>query len=71
MKHDIAAVDELGEKRLVVHRVDEVLEAGPALEVRDVINGSCREIVEDEHVIAVRQQRLGEIGPDEASPAGD
>ena len=38
MKDDVAAIDELGQQRLVVDRVDEVLEAGAPLEVRDVLH---------------------------------
>ena len=48
MKDDIAAVDELGQQRLVLDRVDEVLESRPALQVGDVADGARREIVEDE-----------------------
>jgi hypothetical protein len=71
MKHHVAAIDELGEQRLVVHRVDEVLEACPPLEMRDVVDGPGRQVVEDEDLMAVLEQRLGQMRSDEARAAGD
>src|SRR5262249_51411025 len=71
MEDDIAAIDQLGEQRLVVHRVDEVLEAGAPFQVRDIVDRSGREVVEDEDLVALLEQRIGEMGPDEAGAPGD
>ena len=71
MKNDVAAVDELREERLVLDRVDEVFESAAALEMRDVFDGAGRQVVEDEHLVAAIEQRLGEMRADEPGAAGD
>jgi hypothetical protein len=71
MEHDIAAIDELGEQRFVLHRVDEVLEAVAALEMGDVVERSGREVVEDEDMMSLIEKRVGKMGTDEAGSAGD
>src|SRR5579885_1678439 len=71
MKDDVAAVDQLGEQRLVVDRVDEVLESRPPLQVRDVVDRSGRQVVEDQHVVSAREQSLRQMRTDEAGAAGD
>src|SRR5262249_6471475 len=71
MKDDVAAVDELRQERLVVHRVDEGLEPGASLEVRDVVDRTGREGVENEDLVAVVQQRLGQMGADEPGAPRD
>src|ERR1700716_3847144 len=70
MEHDAAAVDELGEQPFVVDRVDEVLEPGPALEMPDVVYRSGRQVVENQDVVSLLEQRLGEMGADEPGSAG-
>jgi hypothetical protein len=71
VKHDVAPVDELGEERLVFDRVHEVLEARAALEVRDVVDRAGGQVVEDEDRVPLREQRFGQVGPDEPRAAGD
>ena len=71
MKHDVAAIDQLREQRLVVHGVDEILEARPALQMADVVDRSGGQVVEDQHVVSLLEQRFGEMGSDEAGPACD
>ena len=58
VKDDVAAIDELGEQRLVVDRVDEVLEPGASLQVRDVVDRSGRQVVEDQDLVALRRAAL-------------
>ena len=58
MKHDVAAIDQLGEQRLVVDRVDEVLESGAPFQVRDVVDRAGRQVVEDQHLMAVGRAAL-------------
>ena len=70
MKHHIAPVDELGEERLVVDRLDEVLEPGAALEVHDVVDGAGRQVVDDDDLVAVLEQGFGQMRSDEAGSAG-
>ena len=53
VEDDVAAVDHLGEQRLVGHRVDGVGEAGRALQMRDVVDRAGRQVVEDQHLVAV------------------
>src|SRR5260221_7966120 len=69
MKDDVAAIDELGEQRLVFDRVDEILEPGPALEVGDVVDRSGREVVEDQDLVPLRQQRIRQMRSDESGSA--
>ena len=61
MEHHVAAIDELGEQRLVIDRVDEVFESRPSLEVGDVVDGAGGEIVEDQHLAAAIEQRLAKM----------
>ena len=71
MKDDVAAIDHLGQQRLVGHRVDDVRESRMVFQVRDVVDRAGREVVEDEHLVAVGQQPLGEMRSDEAGAAGN
>ena len=66
-----AAVDQLGQQRLVGDAVDRVAEARAALEVLDVLDRARRQVVEDRHLVAGGQQRLGQVRSDEPGPAGD
>ena len=69
--HDVGAVDELGEQRLVLDAVDRVVEAGLPLEVRDVVDRSGRQVVEDEDLVAALEERLAQVRPDESGSAGN
>ena len=71
MKDHVAAIDEFGEERLVVDRVDEVLEAGAALEVGDVVDRSGRQVVENQDLVPLLEQRIRQMGSDEPRAAGD
>ena len=61
VKHHVAAIDQLSEQRLVVHRVDEIFEAGPSFEVRDVFERPGRQVVQNQDAVSLGQQRLGEM----------
>ena len=69
MDDDVAAIDELGEHRLVRDGVDGVVELRVRLEVRDVVDRSGRQIVEREDFVAALEQRLGQMRADEARAA--
>ena len=69
VKHDVAPIDQLRQERLVVHRIDEVLEAGPSFQVSDVVDRPGRQVVEDEHVVTLRQHRFRKMRADEAGPS--
>ena len=71
MKDHVAAIDELGEQTLVVDGVDEVLEPGTSLEMRDVVERPGRQVVEDQDLVALREQGVGEVGADEPGSAGN
>jgi hypothetical protein len=47
------------------------MEVGPGRQVRDVVGGTRRQIVERVHLPALLEQRLGEVGADEAGSAGN
>ena len=38
---------------------------------REVLAPAGGEVVDDRHVVAGREERLGDVGADEAGPAGD
>src|SRR5688572_30229364 len=71
MKDHVAAVDHLGEQRFVGHRVDDIRKRWIAFEVRDVVDGAGRQVVEDEHFMTARKQLLGEMRSNEPGTAGD
>lgn len=52
MDHDVTPVDELGEQRLVLNGIHRVMEFRTVLEVQDVVDGSRRQVVEHEHLVA-------------------
>ena len=70
VEHHVASVDELGQQRFVVDRVDEVFEPGPAFEMGDVVDRSGREIIQDQHLAALIEQRFRQMRPDEPGAAG-
>src|SRR5207344_3323268 len=69
VEHHVAVIDQLREQRLVGHRVDEVLEPGPPLQMGDVVDRSGGQVVEDLYLMSLIEQRFGEMGPDEPGPA--
>ena len=71
VKHDVAAFDQFGQQRLVVDRVDEVLEAFPTFQKGDVVDRPRRQVVEHENVVALREQGLAKMGSDKAGAAGN
>ena len=72
VEDDVAAIDELGQQRLVRDRVDRCSRnPGAALEVRDVVDRPGRQVVEDEHLVAAVEQRVGQVRSDEAGAAGE
>jgi hypothetical protein len=71
VEHDVAAVDHLGDERPVRHRVDRVLEAAPPFQVRNVVDRPGREVVQDENVVPLGQQVLGEMRADKAGASGN
>ncbi len=71
MEHHVAAIDQLRQQRLVGHRVDEVFEPGPPFQMGDVVDRSGGQVVQDLHLVALIEQRFGEMGPDESGPASD
>ena len=71
MEDDVAAIDELGEQRLVVDRIDEVLEPLTSLQMGDVLDRAGRQVVEHQDLMAACEQRVGEVRPDESGATGD
>ncbi len=55
----------------LVTRVDRVVEVRMRLEMGDVVDRAGRQVVEDEDLVAALEQRLGQVGADEAGAAGD
>ena len=58
VEHHVGAVHELRGQRIVEHRIDGVIEAGPAFQVRDVVDGAGGQVVEDEDVVTGSEQGL-------------
>src|SRR5207244_7122791 len=71
MKDHVAGIDQLGEHRLVLDRVDRVVKARVLLQMPDVFNAPGREIVDDEDVVAGREVRVGKVRTDETGTAGN
>src|SRR3954453_560889 len=71
MEHDVAAVHELVHDRRLEHRVDDQVEVAPLAQVRDVALRARGQVVEDEHLPALPEQQLRQMGADEARAAGD
>src|SRR5262249_31635777 len=71
VKDDITPIDQLGKQRLVIDRVNGVLEARHALEMSDVVNRSGREVVQNEHLMSALEQGFREMGADEACSSRD
>jgi hypothetical protein len=69
VEHHVAAVDQLGEQRLVLDRVDRVVEPVVALEVGDVLDRPGREVVEDDDLDAPpREARSARCDPMKPAP---
>src|SRR6185503_2287379 len=64
-------VDQFGQKWFVGDRIDRVGEATAPLQMRDVVDRTGREVVEDAHLVAVVEEPFGEMRADEAGTAGD
>jgi hypothetical protein len=71
MKHYRRTVDQFGDERFIEDAVDGVVELLVTLEVRDVVDASGREIVENEDLVAHGKQRLGQVRANKAGAAGD
>ena len=71
MEDHVALVYEFGDDRLVVHGVNRVVVARVALQVRDVVYGAGREVVNAEDLVAALDVCVGEVRADEARPARD
>ena len=70
VEHDVAPVHELADDGLVQHRVDDEVIVAPIAKVGDVALRAGRQVVERIDLPAVREQEFGEVGADEAGPAG-
>ena len=70
VEHDVCAVDELGQHRLVGHAVDHVAEPRTILEVFDVLHRAGGQVVEHRHLVSGAQQRVGQMRSDESGTAG-
>ena len=68
---DVGPVDELGEDRRVLHLVDDDVQALVGPQVVEVLDAARREVVDDVDLVAALEQRLREVGTDEAGAAGD
>ncbi len=71
VKDHVALVDQLGDRRTVVHALDRIVEARILPEVADVVDAARGEVVEDVDLIAARQAHVGQVGPDETRAACD
>ena len=72
MEDDVGPDDrrEVGHPGGVGHVLD--VELGAALERGlEVLDASRREVVDDVHLVAARDERVGEMGADESGAAGD
>ncbi len=68
---DVDLVHELGDDRGVQHAVDHEMEVGVVGEVGDVLQAAGREVVDDEHLVAVGEKKVGEVRADETGPTRD
>src|SRR5581483_6410227 len=71
MKDNVAAIDQFGEERFVVDRVDEVLEPGSPFQVRDVVERTGGQVVEHQDFVSLGEQSFGQMGADEAGSASN
>jgi hypothetical protein len=71
VKHDIGAIDQLREQRFVGDAVDVVREAGPSLEMGDVVDRAGRQVVDDQHLVSGSEQRFCQVRSDEPGAAGN
>ena len=68
---DVALVDELADDRRREDGVDDEVEVGSVAQVLDVAMRAGGKVVEDVDLPAPPSSMLGEVGADEARPAGD
>jgi hypothetical protein len=61
VKHHIALVDQLGDRRAVVHALDRIVEPRVLFEVANVVDAARGEVVEDEDFIAARQVNISQM----------
>ncbi len=71
VKDDVALVHQFGDRRRMMDALDRVMEPGMASQVADIVDASRREVVEHEHFVASLEIRIGQMRPDEPSPACD
>ncbi len=69
MKDGIGAVDHFGDEMVVEDGVDCVVEAGPALEMGDVVDRPGGQIVQDEHLVPCLEQGFSQMRADEPGAA--
>ena len=69
--HDVAAIDQLGQQRLVFDRVDGVVELGVVPELVDVLDRSRRQVIDGIDLVALRHHRLAQVGANEPHSSGD
>src|SRR5581483_8943691 len=69
--HDVAAVNELVHDGRLHDRFDHEVEAGALAQMGHVPLRAGREVVEDEDLLALVEEKLGEVGADEAGAARD
>ena len=71
MEDDVALIHQLGDCRRMMDALDRVMEPGMPAHVADILDAARGEVVEDEHLVAPLEIRMGQVQPDESRPAGD
>ena len=71
VEHHVGGIDQFGGERLVEHGVDHVAELRLRLQMDDVVDRAGGEVVDHLDAMAGSEQRLGQMGADEAGAAGD
>jgi hypothetical protein len=67
----VGACNEVVEQVGVEDAAEDELDIVAVPQVLDVLQAPGREVVEEDHRVAPREQRVGEVGADEPGSAGD
>ena len=59
MKNDVRLIDKLGRQWMVVNSIDRVMKLRLAFEMLDILNSTCRQIINDINFIAAFDIRVG------------
>jgi hypothetical protein len=68
MKNHVALVNKFGDNRQVVNRVNRVMKTRVALEMLDILDATCREVINHKHFVAALKISIGKVRPDKTRP---